>query len=86
MTILNFLFQRLESPRGPPQPQRTSPAPPKEPPQPERTTPPKEETQHPQLGAKEIADLEKELELDLENLDVNDTVVSIMIFKSIYFF
>ena len=77
--FINFLLQRLESPRGPPpQAQRTSPTPPREPPQPERTTPPKEETQHPQLGAKEIADLEKELELDLENLDVNDTAVSII--------
>ncbi|KAH3783799.1 hypothetical protein DPMN_161749 [Dreissena polymorpha] len=27
--------------------------------------------QQPKLGAKEMADLEKELELDLENLDVN---------------
>lgn len=32
--------------------------------------------EQPQLGAKEIADLEKELELDLENLDVNDDVCS----------
>ena len=33
-----------------------------------------EEPKQPQLGAKEMADLEKELELDLENLDVNDAV------------
>ena len=45
--------------------------------EPQRPTPPKE-PQHPHLGAKEIADLEKELELDLENLDVNDDVVSIL--------
>ena len=30
--------------------------------------------EQPQLGAKEMAELEKELELDLENLDVNDAV------------
>ncbi|KAH3690350.1 hypothetical protein DPMN_190702 [Dreissena polymorpha] len=30
--------------------------------------------QQPKLGAKEMADLEKELELDLENLDVNTDV------------
>ena len=62
---LIFCSQRLEPPRVPQQPQRTSP--PKEP----------QEAEQPQLGAKEIADLEKELELDLENLDVNDAVVSI---------
>lgn len=32
--------------------------------------------EEPKLGAKEMADLEKELELDLENLDVNDAAVS----------
>lgn len=75
--------QRTSPPKEPQQLQRTSPpkepqqtqkpSPPKEPQEPERTLPPKE-PQQPQLGAKEIADLEKELELDLENLDVNDAI------------
>ena len=40
--------------------------------------------QQPKLGAKEMADLEKELELDLENLDVN-TDVSILESKLLVF-
>jgi hypothetical protein len=33
------------------------------------------EPEQPQLGEDEMADLEKELELDLKNLDVNDAGV-----------
>ena len=38
---------------------------------------PEQTPAEPKLGAKEMADLELELELDLENLDVNDVAVSI---------
>ena len=39
------------------------------------------EPEQPQLGEDEMADLEKELELDLKNLDVNDTAVRPLLTK-----